>query len=62
MSFEKPNFVACFDENYTVQALALIESIEKNIKDYFFFIFCMDDRSFNIIDNLKNNKIKVFKF
>lgn len=62
MNFEKPNFVACFDENYTVQALALIESIEKNIKDYFFFIFCMDDRSFNIINNLDNNKIKVFKF
>ena len=28
-NFEKPNFLACFDENYTVQALALIESIEK---------------------------------
>ena len=62
MSFNKPNFVACFDINYNVQALALIESIEKNVKDYQFFIFCMDERSFKIIDNLKNKKIKVFLF
>ncbi len=62
MSFNKPNFVACFDINYNVQALALIESIEKNVKDYQFFIFCMDESSFKTIDNLKNKKIKVFLF
>ena len=34
MSFNKPNFVACFDINYNVQALALLESIEKNSENF----------------------------
>ena len=39
MSLDKPNFVACFDINYTIQALALLESIENKIVNYNFFIF-----------------------
>lgn len=62
MSFDKPNFVACFDINYTVQALALIRSLEDKVIDFNLFIFCMDHESFNIISNLDNKKIVLFKF
>ncbi len=62
MSFDKPNFVACFDISYTVQALALIQSLENKVIDYNFFIFCMDDKSFKIISNLNNKKIIALKF
>lgn len=62
MSLDKPNFVACFDINYTIQALALLESIENKIVNYNFFIFCMDNESFEIISKLENTKIIPMKF
>ena len=60
MSLDKPNFVACFDINYTIQALALLES-ENKIVNYIFF-FCMDNESFEIISKLENTKIIPMKF
>ena len=56
MSLDKPNFVACFDINYTIQALALLESIENKIVNYNFFIFCMDNESFEIISKIRKHK------
>ena len=62
MNFNKTKFVTCFDENYLAQGIALIESLNDNLSDYFLYIFCMDNLTYQILQDLNNNNFEPIKF
>lgn len=46
------NFCTLFDSYYLDKGIALYESLEKVTKDFTLYIFCFDDRSFDILKQL----------
>lgn len=45
-------FCTLFDSNYIDKGLALCHSLESNVKEYNLYIFCFDDKSFEILQDL----------
>lgn len=53
----KHNYCTLFDRNYLPHVLSLHESLEKNDPEFVLYCFCMDDESFNYLQNIKKKTI-----
>lgn len=51
------NFCTLFDSYYLDKALALYESLEKVSQDYCLYIFCFDDKSYEVLQRMNLNHV-----
>lgn len=50
-------FCTLFDSNYIDKGLALCHSLKKNVREYSIYIFCFDDKAFEILRDLNMDNV-----
>jgi len=55
------NFCTLFDKNYLLKGLAVIFSLERFIKDFNFYVLCLDDITFEILSKLNKKNLILIK-
>ena len=53
------NFCTLFDSYYLDKGIVLYESMKKVSDDFMLFVFCFDDRSYEVLNDLNFEKMTV---
>lgn len=56
------NFCTLFDSNYIDKGMALYQSLQNKTTDFNLFIFCLDDKCFEILSALKWDKVTLIHY